>query len=218
MADLKKDMGIDAGVSQAPPSSKAKPRRIDLSKVPSVVACSVAFLEEHGRKVEGVFRINGDLKLAEELLNEFKGRSGADVFDAFTAGSPSSQSNETARTLAPLIKMYFRKLDKPIFPTTMYKNVLRKKKDAAALRILLQDRSLMPQSNYFALRAVIHLCSKIAESSAHNRMTPNALSICWAPSLLIAPASEEAYAAAMDAGQRNKAIETIIANFHEIFF
>lgn len=222
MADLKKSM--QAKTSQSKPPQRVRDDRIDVTGVPGIVAESVVYLERHGLDVEGVFRINGDLKLAETILNECRGAVSSSLSKGKVLerrlGNPTDDS---VRTVASLIKMHFRKLDKPLFPLSIYSDVLRKRKNADHLSSLLNDGGQMPASKLASLKAIMHLCCKISERSDRNRMTPNALSICWAPSLLRAPpstsgdAADSMYAAAMDAGKRNQVIETIISNFGVVF-
>ena len=50
-----------------------------IARVPRVVAESVVYLETHGLLIEGVFRVNGDLKKAEQLLEAFASKSNVDL-------------------------------------------------------------------------------------------------------------------------------------------
>ena len=116
---------------------------------------------------------------------------------------------------------YFRSMRSPLFPEDIYHDVLKHRKDARKLKDILIRK--MPRSNLDALTVIMELCHHISQGSDTNRMTPNALSICWAPSLLRAPVSKSSDAmdmmmgSAMDAGKRNKAVETLISNFDAVF-
>ena len=57
------------------------------------------YLETHGLLIEGVFRVNGDLKKAEQLLEAFASKSNVDLESLGDDGS-------SVRTVASLLKMY----------------------------------------------------------------------------------------------------------------
>jgi len=188
-----------------------------ISRVPRVVAECVVYLETHGLLVEGVFRVNGDLKKAEEILGSFASNSTINLESIL---GKSDDSN--VRTVASLLKMYFRSMRTPLFPVDIYSQILKHRKDATKLKEIIMSR--MPRSNFDALTVIMQLCYHISKGSDKNKMTPNALSICWAPSLIRAPPSSSSsnemdmmMGSAMDAGKRNKVMETLISNFSTVF-
>eukprot|EP00939_MAST-03C_sp_MAST-3C-sp1_P003117 g3117.t1 len=192
-------------------------------RVPRIVVKCVEYLNTHGTKVEGIFRINGDLRMAKSLLDASRRNNGVDLYTSLHRDYGTSPDAASSRTIASLLKMFFRSMDAPIFPFRIYKEVLRNSRNGGKLKSILTDRTKFPQTNYDCLAVVLQLCCDISAHSASNKMTPNALSICWAPSLLRAPPAKDdfddsmMFAAAMDAGKRNKVIETVISNFADIF-
>ena len=190
-----------------------------ISRVHQIVADSVAYIETHGLFLEGVFRVNGDLKKAQQLLNDYNLKSNLNLEKAL---EDVKDDGSNVRTVASLLKMYFRSMRSPLFPEDIYHDILKHRKDARKLKDIVMRK--MPRSNIDALTVIMELCHHISQGSDTNRMTPNALSICWAPSLLRAPASntegndmDMMMGSAMDAGKRNKVIETLISNFDVVF-
>ena len=138
---------------------------------------------------------------------------------ANTAGPPDAS---TARTVASLLKMYFRESPAPLFPSAVYHDLLKNRKVARGLEDIIRRR--VPQGNRDNLAVLMQLLYRVTQLKAVNKMSANALSICWAQSLLRTPPAsatmdehEIMFAAAMDSTKCSQVVETVISNFTDIF-
>jgi hypothetical protein len=127
------------------------------------------------------------------------------------------------RTVASLLKMYFRELKDPLIPYNAYDDLIKCGADVLALKALLSDRVKVPQQNYDILASLMYFLKSVSKHSDVSRMTPNALSICWAQSLMRTPTNgsgdptEILMAFAKDAGTCNSIVEIMIDNVSKIF-
>ncbi len=128
-------------------------------------------------------------------------------------------------TVASLLKMYFRELKEPLFPFHCYDDLIKCGPDVKALKALVCDRYKVPQENYDILASLMYFLKDISKHSDVNKMTPNALSICWSQSLMRTPTTDMdssdptaiLMAFAKDAGVCNTIVETLIEDVNEIF-
>ncbi len=188
---------------------------VEKRDIPHIVSACIDYIDMYGLKVEGIFRVNGDLKLAETILHRASSEKRLNLHSALGSGSPDT---DTCRTVASLLKMYFRNLPTPLFPYSIYKSVLRHCRNGTKLKEIVHAAMNKPTQD--CLCEILRLCQRISGFAKTNMMHPNALSICWGASLIKAPPSNDdsmMFAAAMDAGKRNKVIETMISNLDNIF-
>ena len=155
------------------------------SLLPDIVVATIDYIDAHGMKVEGIFRVNGDLKAAETILEQYKSGRRVDLRSELG----SAPNDATCRTVASLLKMYFRTLPDPLFPYPIYKSVLRYCRKPEKLKEVIT--SAMSQSSRDALEAILRLCERISSHGKENMMHASALSICWGASLIKAPPSTD---------------------------
>ena len=183
----------------------------------------VAYIRSHGMKVDGIFRKNGNLGQASALRDAFL------KYESEKSKTPDLElmlgiSNDGhVRTVASLLKMYFRELEDPLFPFNSYDDLMKCGPDKLAIKALVSDRDKVPQQNYDILASLMYFLKSVSKHSDVNKMTPNALSICWSQSLMRTPTSgsgdptEILMAFAKDAGKCNSIVEVMIENVSDIF-
>ena len=174
-------------------------------------------------KVDGIFRKNGNLGQASALRDAFL------KYESEKSQTPDLElmlgmSNDGhVRTVASLLKMYFRELKDPLFPFNSYDDLIKCGPDKLAIKALVSDRDKVPQQNYDILASLMYFLQSVSKHSGVNKMTPNALSICWSQSLMRTPTSgsgdptEILMAFAKDAGTCNSIVEVMIENVSDIF-
>ena len=191
--------------------------------LPFVLVECVAYIRSHGMKVDGIFRKNGNLGQASALRDAFL------KYESEKSQTPDLElmlgmSNDGhVRTVASLLKMYFRELKDPLFPFNSYDDLIKCGPDKLAIKALVSDRDKVPQQNYDILASLMCFLQSVSKHSGVNKMTPNALSICWSQSLMRTPTSgsgdptEILMAFAKDAGTCNSIVEVMIENVSDIF-
>lgn len=191
--------------------------------VAPLVVESVAYIKAHGMKVDGIFRKNGNLGTCTELRKAFL-VAGAGQSEAMPDLESALEPDEgNVRTVASLMKMYFRLAENPLIPEHAYETVVACGSDAEALQKVLNDRALIPPANYETMASLMPFLRDVTGHSDDNRMTAKALSICWAQSLMRTPVDENADASevmmkiAMDTAKCNAVVEALIENADTIF-
>ena len=99
---------------------------------------------------------------------------------------------------AALIKLWYKELREPIFPTSSYQALIKFYSDPEIsldtpqlLAMLSMDDEWSPisskMSRQILTKHLLPLLSRVAEFSDRNQMTPSNLAVCFAPSLLCGP-------------------------------
>ena len=192
--------------------------------LPFVLVECVAYIRSHGMKVDGIFRKNGNLGQASALRDAFLNYESGKSKTSPDLELMLGMSNDGhVRTVASLLKMYFRELKDPLFPFNSYDDLIKCGPDKLAIKALVSDRDKVPQKNYDILASLMYFLQSVSKHSGVNKMTPNALSICWSQSLMRTPTSgsgdptEILMAFAKDAGTCNSIVEVMIENVSDIF-
>jgi hypothetical protein len=88
------------------------PSRSSLDYVPNVVKKIVQHVEEHGLDQQGIYRINGNTKLLEQLRADFNshGDASLEAVDIYSVGS--------------LLKMFLRQLPVSLVPETVIEDII----------------------------------------------------------------------------------------------
>eukprot|EP00939_MAST-03C_sp_MAST-3C-sp1_P000899 g899.t1 len=191
--------------------------------VPLLLVECIAYLRAHGMKVDGIFRKNGNLGMCTELQKSFIEEELGNVTEAPDLEKVLAPDDGSVRTVASLLKMYFRLREEPLIPGTSYEKVVACGSDANALKTLFNDGETLPPENYEVLANLVPFLLQVTQHSDTNRMTAKALGICWSQSLMRTPVDDESnpqeamLKIAMDTAKCNVVVEALIANASDIF-
>ncbi|XP_012668670.1 rho GTPase-activating protein 4 isoform X3 [Otolemur garnettii] len=176
--------------------------------VPLVVESCIRFINLHGLQHEGIFRVSG----AQPRVSEIR--------DAFERGEDPLVEGCSARDLdsvAGVLKLYFRSLESPLFPSDLFRELVAASElEAVAERVEHVSRLLarLPPSVLVVLRYLFAFLSHLAQYSDENMMDPYNLAVCFGPTLLPVPAGQDPVALQ---SRVNQLVQTLIMQPAQVF-
>ncbi|XP_033647778.1 SLIT-ROBO Rho GTPase-activating protein 1-like isoform X2 [Asterias rubens] len=177
--------------------------------IPTVVQSCVECISLYGLHHLGIFRMPG----AHQEISSMK--------DAFEKGEdPFENLDELAdiNLVASVLKLYFRELPEPLFPTTLFPQFMECAKtyrDAdriPGLNSLVND---LPDSVMIVMRYLFAFLKRLAQYSDENMMDSHNLAVCFGPTLIQQPDSDEDIM--MWQSHINDLIQTMIVFQEDIF-
>lgn len=146
---------------------------------------SQRLIELGGAETEGIFRCAADYDLIAQLRLEIDCIDFRKIKQASQVQSLLSNVQDP-HVIAGLLKLYFRQLPEPVFPTNFYDNCLSVSADAKQSCQLVDS---LPNLNRNVVAHLIRLLQKLSNPNvvAQTKMDDSNLSMVWAPNLLKAP-------------------------------
>ncbi|XP_053435479.1 rho GTPase-activating protein 4 isoform X2 [Nycticebus coucang] len=176
--------------------------------VPLVVESCIRFINLHGLQHEGIFRVSG----AQPRVSEIR--------DAFERGEDplvEGCSTHDLDSVAGVLKLYFRSLEPPLFPSDLFGELVAASElEAMAERVEHVSRLLahLPPSVLVVLRYLFAFLSHLAQYSDENMMDPYNLAVCFGPTLLPVPAGQDPVALQ---SRVNQLVQTLIMQPAQVF-
>ncbi|XP_018408825.1 PREDICTED: rho GTPase-activating protein 4 isoform X3 [Nanorana parkeri] len=175
--------------------------------IPRVVSSCIRFINLHGLQHEGIFRVPGSQAQVNEIRSAFE--RGEDPLD-------SSYSGNDVDSVAGVLKLYFRGLEKPLFPNEMFNDLLY------SLQLETQDRvahlkklvSQLPPIVTLVLRYLFAFLNHLSQYSDENMMDPYNLAVCFGPTLVSIPEGQDPVSVQAHV---NEVVKTIIIYQERIF-
>jgi hypothetical protein len=194
------------GIPEESEADKVPPLRFD------VVQQLIAYLEAaKGLEEVGLFRESAPLTEVKKLYSQFfNGTSGSSVSATYLQRhSMLSDKVDMSQVFDPhvaagALKLYFREQTEALIPVstcqeysdaastclyftfTKLTMVAEAGQENAALLTIIKEQFLpkLPQPNKNILHILLNLLSKLAKNEEKNRMNPNAIAICFAPTII----------------------------------
>ncbi|XP_054544106.1 protein FAM13A isoform X2 [Talpa occidentalis] len=174
--------------------------------VPTVVGNIVEYLTRHGLTQEGLFRVNGNVKVVEQLRLKFE--SGAPV-ELDKDGDVSSA--------ASLLKLFLRELPESVITSALQPRFIQVLRDdrndnqESSLRDLLRE---LPETHYSLLKYLCQFLAKVAEHHVQNRMNVDNLATVFGPNCFHVPPGLEGM---KEQNLCNKIMAIILENSNTLF-
>ncbi|XP_058027218.1 rho GTPase-activating protein 4 [Ahaetulla prasina] len=176
--------------------------------VPLVVESCIRFINLHGLQHEGIFRVPGSQAQVAEIRNAFE--KGEDPL-------ADSYVQHDLDSVAGVLKLYFRGLEKPLFPYDIVPELL-----ATAHLEPLADRisllraliSQLPSVVLVVLRYLFAFLNHLSQYSDENMMDPHNLAVCFGPTLVTVPAGQDAVSVQPHI---NEVVKCLIVHHEAIF-
>ncbi|XP_034290110.1 rho GTPase-activating protein 4 isoform X1 [Pantherophis guttatus] len=176
--------------------------------VPLVVESCIRFINLHGLQHEGIFRVPGSQAQVAEIRNAFE--KGEDPL-------ADSYVQHDLDSVAGVLKLYFRGLEKPLFPYDIVPELL-----ATAHLEPLADRishlraliSKLPSVVLVVLRYLFAFLSHLSQYSDENMMDSHNLAVCFGPTLVTVPAGQDAVSVQPHI---NEVVKCLIVHHEAIF-
>ncbi|XP_046725458.1 SLIT-ROBO Rho GTPase-activating protein 3 isoform X2 [Silurus meridionalis] len=145
-------------------------------QIPLVVESCIRFINLHGLHHEGIFRVPG----SQSEVNNIR--------DAFERGEdPLTDSESDIDSVAGVLKLYFRDLEKPLFPEESFSRLMecvQIENMAESAAQIKQVVSSFPRPLIIVMRYLFAFLHHVSQYSDENMMQPYNLAVCFGPSLL----------------------------------
>ncbi|XP_061439016.1 protein FAM13A isoform X2 [Rhineura floridana] len=142
--------------------------------IPAIVCDVVEYLTWHGLKQEGLFRVNGNLKIVEQLRVKYE--SGEEV-ELATEGDISSA--------ASLLKLFLRELPDRVITSAAHPKFIRLYQDiqnyGLNVNILRELLRQLPEAHYCLLKYLCRFLRTVAEHHSENKMNISNLATVFGP-------------------------------------
>ncbi|XP_035381188.1 SLIT-ROBO Rho GTPase-activating protein 1 isoform X3 [Electrophorus electricus] len=176
--------------------------------IPRVVESCIRFINLYGLQHQGIFRVSGSQVEVNDIKNSFE-RGNDPLTD--------DESNHDINSVAGVLKLYFRGLENPLFPKERFNDLI------SCVRIdNLYERALyirkilltVPRSVLVVMRYLFAFLNHLSQYSDENMMDPYNLAICFGPTLMPTPDTQDQVTCQAHV---NEVIKTIIIHHETIF-
>ncbi|XP_076849734.1 SLIT-ROBO Rho GTPase-activating protein 1 isoform X1 [Brachyhypopomus gauderio] len=176
--------------------------------VPRVVESCIRFINLYGLQHQGIFRVSGSQVEVNGIKNSFE-RGNDPLTD--------DESNHDINSVAGVLKLYFRGLENSLFPKERFNDLI------SCVRIdNLYERALyirkilltVPRSVLVVMRYLFAFLNHLSQYSDENMMDPFNLAICFGPTLMPTPDTQDQVTCQAHV---NEVIKTIIIHHETIF-
>ncbi|KAI1905464.1 hypothetical protein AGOR_G00016460 [Albula goreensis] len=176
--------------------------------IPRVVESCIRFINLYGLQHQGIFRVSGSQLEVNDIKNSFE-RGNDPLMD--------EENNHDINSVAGVLKLYFRGLENSLFPKEKFNDLI------SCIRIdNLYDRALyirkilltVPRSVLIVMRYLFAFLNHLSQYSDENMMDPYNLAICFGPTLMPTPDSQDQVSCQAHV---NEVIKTIIIHHETIF-
>lgn len=175
-------------------------------QIPLVVESCIRFINLHGLHHEGIFRVPG----SQSEVNHIR--------DAFERGEdPLTDSECDIDSVAGVLKLYFRGLEKPLFPEEFFNQLMECVQIENMTERATQIKTVVssfPRPVIIVMRYLFAFLHHVSQYSDENMMQPYNLAVCFGPSLLRGAESGDAVTLQP---QINALVKTLILQHESIF-
>ncbi|KAG8215039.1 Rho GTPase activation protein [Butyriboletus roseoflavus] len=190
----------------------------DNVEIPRILEKCCAAIEKHGQYSQGIYRISGmarKVNLLKERLDK----------DMESVDLDSEEWTSDINNVTSVLKLWLRELPDPLLTLNLHQGFI----DAARIendrlrQIRLHERvNDLPDPNYATLKYFMGHLHKISQCEAENSMSIQNLAIVFGPTLFGQISSNGSISGhgnggMADAAFQNKAIETILEHYTDIF-
>ncbi|XP_041130853.1 SLIT-ROBO Rho GTPase-activating protein 3-like isoform X2 [Polyodon spathula] len=175
--------------------------------IPLVVESCIRFINLHGLHHEGIFRVPGSQSEVNEIRNAFE--RGEDPLTDLT--------DHNIDSVAGVLKLYFRGLEKPLFPQEKFQELVECVQIENKLERACHIKKVVgcfPQAVLIIMRFLFAFLNHLSQYSDENMMDSHNLAVCFGPTLVAVPLDQDAVSVQP---RVNEVVKTIIM-FHEKIF
>ncbi|KAJ2831750.1 Rho-type gtpase-activating protein, partial [Coemansia sp. 'formosensis'] len=154
--------------------------------VPWVVRAAIGFIEAEGLTMEGVYRRSGSTMDIRAVQVEIT-RVATATNNRFTDEPAIAPAETDVTSVTSVLKQYFRDLPNPLMTSETYHLWVQASNIASSEERVKVYRTIsdsMPQPHSETLRYLMTHLKRVADCQQENKMTPNNLSVVFAPNIL----------------------------------
>ncbi|XP_067855466.1 SLIT-ROBO Rho GTPase-activating protein 1 isoform X1 [Heptranchias perlo] len=176
--------------------------------IPLIVESCVRFINLYGLQHQGIFRVPGSQAEVNDIKNSFE--RGEDPL-------ADDQDNHDINSVAGVLKLYFRGLENPLFPKERFNELIPCVRIESLYERALHLRKILltlPRSVIIVMRYLFAFLNHLSQYNDENMMDPYNLAICFGPTLMPVPETQDQVSCQAHV---NELIKTIIIH-HEMIF
>ncbi|XP_077621235.1 protein FAM13A isoform X1 [Crocuta crocuta] len=174
--------------------------------IPTIVESIVEYLTKHGLTQEGLFRVNGNVKVVEQLRWKFE------------SGVPVELGKDgDVCSAASLLKLFLRELPESVITSALHPRFIQLFQDdrndaqESSLRDLIKE---LPDTHYCLLKYLCQFLTKVAKHHVQNRMNVHNLATVFGPNCFHVPPGLEGM---KEQDICNKIMANLLENYNTLF-
>ncbi|KAM9799715.1 SLIT-ROBO Rho GTPase-activating protein 3 isoform 4-T4 [Syngnathus typhle] len=176
--------------------------------IPLVVESCVRYINLYGLQQQGIFRVPGSQVEVNDIKNSFE-RGEDPLID--------DHNEHDINSVAGVLKLYFRGLENSLFPKEHFLDfisTIKLESGAERARHIQQIVVTLPRTIIIVMRYLFAFLNHLSQYSDENMMDPYNLAICFGPTLMPIPDSQDPVSCQAHV---NEVIKTIIIHNEVIF-
>ncbi|XP_037106923.1 SLIT-ROBO Rho GTPase-activating protein 3 isoform X2 [Syngnathus acus] len=176
--------------------------------IPLVVESCVRYINLYGLQQQGIFRVPGSQVEVNDIKNSFE-RGEDPLID--------DHNEHDINSVAGVLKLYFRGLENSLFPKERFLDfisTIKLESGAERARHIQQIVVTLPRTIIIVMRYLFAFLNHLSQYSDENMMDPYNLAICFGPTLMPIPDSQDPVSCQAHV---NEVIKTIIIHNEVIF-
>ena len=152
-------------------------------RVPKILEKLFAEVEQRGMDVEGIFRHSG----SAIWIDPYKQQIDEGISVDFSRCSD-------IHIISSLIKLFFRQLPTPLFPSSFYDKLVKidNPNENEVINSIMDICSQLPDENFVVLKYLMEFLHKLSLRHEETKMNSRNLAVVWAPNLLYSSNSTSA--------------------------
>ncbi|KAJ1941003.1 Rho-type gtpase-activating protein, partial [Linderina pennispora] len=192
--------------------------RSEDASVPWIVRAAIGFIEEQGLTMEGVYRKSGstmDIRAIQMNVTQISVATNG----KFAGTPPIASADADVTSVTSVLKQYFRELPDPLLTFETYHLWVQAAgigSDEEKVRVYRTISDSMPHEHSETLKYLMLHLKRIAEYQQNNKMTPNNLSVVFAPNILHMPKSN-VFEEMKNMGGINQTVRFLIQHANDIW-
>ncbi|KAJ1939519.1 Rho-type gtpase-activating protein, partial [Linderina macrospora] len=192
--------------------------RSEDASVPWIVRAAITFIEEQGLTMEGVYRKSGstmDIRAIQMNVTQISVATNG----KFAGTPPIASADADVTSVTSVLKQYFRELPDPLMTFETYHLWVQAAgigTDEEKIRVYRTISDSMPHEHAETLKYLMLHLKRIAEYQQDNKMTPNNLSVVFAPNILHMPKSN-VFEEMKNMGGINQTVRFLIQHANDIW-
>ncbi|EGT47848.1 hypothetical protein CAEBREN_03006 [Caenorhabditis brenneri] len=168
------------------PATRLENLRLNGDNIPVIVDKCIRFVSAYGIKSEGIYRRNGKVTEAKTIL--------AKLIEDPVGYYPVQENDETVYAVADVLRQFFRKLDEPLFPSSVQADIFELALESPSDELYKRYSELIeqfPTVHHATLKKLIGHLKMVSEHSQENKASVSNLAKVFAASLFLTDAMDE---------------------------
>ncbi|KAI1788132.1 GTPase activating protein [Ganoderma leucocontextum] len=183
--------------------------------VPPIVTKCCEVIEKYGLDQQGIYRIGGTHSKVMKLKNQLDR-------DLDSVNLEADEWTSDISNVTSVLKLWLRELPDPLFTASQHTDFMdaARNDNERARHIRLHERvNALPDPNYSTLKYLMGHLHKVVQHEVQNQMSAQNLAIVFGPTLFGhgQPGLNGTMNGMADASLQNKAVETILEHYTDIF-